>query len=126
MAILIGILYILGAVYAGLPNLDSDNEVLIKTSSSIFVEISSNPTTGYSWFFLEPRVNSISVKNLAGVYNPPPPGSSVGESGKQVFELVCNESCSLGEIFILSLVKKRPWEDISVEARAIRVRVSNE
>lgn len=126
MGVLIGIFYIIAAAYAGLPNLDSDNEVIIKTSSSIFVEIASNPTTGYSWFFLEPKVNAISVKNLAGVYNPPPPGSPVGESGKQVFELVCNTSCNLGDIFYLTLVKKRPWEDTSVETRTVRVRVSNE
>ena len=126
MAVLIRILFIFGAVLASLPNLDNQNEVFISTSSSVFVEISSNPTTGYSWFVRNPDSTVLSVTNLAGVYNPPPPGSPVGECGKQVFELVCNSQCVNGEVVYLTFVKKRPWEDAAVDTRVIRVRVSNE
>lgn len=126
MAFLIGILLLAIGSFASLYNLDQEDEVLISTSSNTFVEISSNPTTGYLWYILDPQSDVLSVTNLEGVYNPPPPGSQVGVSGKQVFELVCNSRCVHGQVLQLTISKKRPWETNAVETRTFQVRVLNE
>lgn len=126
MAFLIGIILLAVGGFASLYNLDLEDEVIISTSSNAFVEISSNPSTGYMWYILDPQSDALSVTNLEGVYNPPPPGSQIGVSGKQVFELVCNSKCAHGQMVHLTIIKKRSWENSAVESRTFLVRVLNE
>ena len=112
-------------VYASIPNLDYDTTVMISTGGNAFMEITSNPSTGYWWSIEQNHSEKLSVEDYLGEYTA---GSSDldGAPGKQMFEIRCDNTCVEGESFSIHLILKRSWESTFIDEKNIVVLVSNE
>ncbi|OMJ78197.1 hypothetical protein SteCoe_22043 [Stentor coeruleus] len=124
MALIFWIIFgILGMAKASIPDLDIDTIVFIEPSSSAFMEISCNPSSGYLWYVLPPNSAKISVRDVYGVYTPPPE-QTTGKSGHQTFEILCNYLCSDGDKESLILYKSRTWDMSPSETKNITIIVT--
>lgn len=121
-----GVLIILCfGVHASIPNLDYDTNVLISTGGTAFMEISSNPTTGYWWSIEQNHSEKLSVKDYFGEYTSAPSDID-GAQGKQMFEIHCDNTCVEGESFAIHLICKRSWESTFIDEKNVVVLVTNE
>ena len=123
MVFLFSVFLIASLTSATFYNLDNTQEVELEVQNSIYVELSSNPTTGYSWVISNNNSEKLVFASLTGTYNQPAPGSPRGTPGKQVFQIACNEKCTVGDAEFVTFVYKRSWETLPGETRLIRVSI---
>ena len=100
---------------------ESLNEVSIQRLETITLEISSNPSTGYTWTAKNPNSDRFLISDLEGTYVR---GQDMpGAPGKQLFELSCNENCQEGDSVELSFSLQRSWEPEPIRTKELTVRV---
>lgn len=110
-------------VFGRLYDLDTESSVFISPDSSAKMQITSNPTTGYSWHLIPPDLFPIKCPNPSGTYLAPNT-LALGAPGKQVFELLCTTECHEGDTETLTLIYSRPWEKEPVQFKTITVTVT--
>jgi predicted secreted protein len=121
--VLIGFLILANASIA---DLDNESIVYIAPSSSAFMQISSNPSTGYMWYVRPNASSKISVRDVQGTYTESQVSSKfiAGRSGFQTFEVICNHLCENGEVVELLLYKARSWEPNPVQLKSVSIIVT--
>lgn len=107
--VLVGFLLLANASIA---NLDEDSTVYVNPSSSIFMQISCTPSTGFRWFAMPPNSAKISLHDVIGTYTPPAK-NSVGARGIQTFEVICNNICVNEDTEEIILFNSRSWDTIT-------------
>ncbi|OMJ92846.1 hypothetical protein SteCoe_4294 [Stentor coeruleus] len=121
--VLIGFLFLANA---SITNLDNESIVHIAPASSAYMQISSNPSTGYIWY-MRPLVSSkISVRDIQGTYTESEHSSGVlaGSPGFQTFEVICSHLCENGEVLELLLYKARSWEPNPIQLKSVSLIVT--
>lgn len=77
----------------------------VEKSSSVQVELSSNPTTGFSWACEIENPAVVEILSDSYKQNPAPKGM-VGVGGVQTFVFACKQS----GISALTFTYRRPWK----------------
>ena len=94
-----------------------------KPGETVAFRIESNPTTGYSWFFVPPNSATASLQNdFTGTYIPPD-SQLMGAPGIQEFQVKCSEQARSNDAYQFTLIKKRPWEDKSLRTKVVTLTV---
>lgn len=99
-----------------------DEQATCKAGETLAFHIPFNPSTGYKWVFTPSAFDTASlVTGPEGTYLP---GEAVpGAPGLQEFLLKCHEKAQLNDTYSFTLVKRRAWEDSSVQAKTVLLRV---
>lgn len=105
-------------------DLDSESLVRMHYGGTASFEISSNPTTGYSWFLEPGELDGIKSVDPRGEYVRVP--DLIGGGGKQRFYLFHTAEAKRGNTVTMTLVKKRPWENETVEVKKFSVELCPE
>lgn len=121
LTLFLSIVCVLGSI----PNLDNLSQVYISPSSSSFMQITSNPSTGYSWIIVPLNSDRFKIDDLDGDYYPPS-YSIAGAPGYQIFRVDCNELCKDGDSIILVLEYRRTWEADAVVLKEVTLIVSSD
>ncbi|OMJ81472.1 hypothetical protein SteCoe_18036 [Stentor coeruleus] len=111
------------AVFSKLYDLDTISSIFISPNSSAKMQITSNPTTGYSWRLIPPDSFPIKCPNPSGTFIAANT-LALGAPGKQIFELICTTECHEGDTETLTLIYSRPWEKEPVQFKTITVTVT--
>ncbi|CAG9330891.1 unnamed protein product [Blepharisma stoltei] len=102
-------------------SIDNAQEFKVIIGKITNVALSSNPTTGYSWFLNLPNSNKLKVPDLNGEYKLL--SGLTGGGGVQVFEISCSELCEDGELLSLAFEYKRPWEAEPIKTKVVTAKV---
>jgi predicted secreted protein len=111
-------------VSCSIPNLDNQSTVYISTGGTTFMQISSNPSTGFWWSISEFSSEKLSVVDYQGEYQENNSAMD-GEGSIQMFILKCSELCQEGDKFQIELKLQRSWEPEPINEKLVTVIVSN-
>lgn len=112
------------AVYAKVYDLDESNDVYIAGGSSVQFAISSNPTTGFSWYIVSSSLGVVQTEDLDGEYTAYKTGL-LGSGGYQTFTLTCTNLCQKHSHTSVSLEYKQPWVGVPVDTREVMIHISS-
>ncbi|CAG9335270.1 unnamed protein product [Blepharisma stoltei] len=99
-------------------NIDNACEVIISSEGSVEVSVSSNPTTGYSWYIDQSSLGPLYTDNLEGNYTPNST-DVVGSGGTQTFTISCTIDCKYISAADVQFYLKRSWEPDAKEYKCI-------
>jgi predicted secreted protein len=115
------IFVMIASAFSRTVSIESENEVTIHNLETVTLEISSNPSTGYTWTAKNLNSDRFFIKDLEGTYIR---GKDMpGAPGKQQFEVSCNEKCQEGDSIELQLSLKRSWEPQPIRTKEVTLRV---
>ena len=106
-------------------NLDNDFQVYIGPLSTAQISLTSNPTTGYSWYLIPPNIPGLKITNPQGTFKAPDK-NVMGASGTQEFEITCTEECQDGDNYEITMIYSRPWEKDPGKIKNVAVSVTSD
>lgn len=106
-------------------DLDLETSVFLSPFGSAAMQITSNPSTGYSWNLIPPSSFLIKVLDPKGEYTPANT-KSLGAPGIQTFEILCTELCHEGDEQEITLVYSRPWENDPARIKTVTVHITTD
>ena len=109
---------------SSIPNLDTTDTVYIAPKGKAYMQITSNPTTGYMWSMIPPNSAKLIIEEPLGTYTPAT-GHRHGAAGTQTFMVECTELCQDGDIEQLIFVYARSWETEPVNTKYIKLMITN-
>lgn len=117
---------ILPLILAGTTDLDEVSIVYQAPGSSEYLEISSNPTTGYSWVVNSYESNCFKIED--GGYIPDDTGDRVmsGSGGTQVFIAHANSTCAEGDTAQIEFLYVRSWETYPAYTKEVTFYATND
>lgn len=116
----------LPVIFAGITDLDQVSTVYLAPGASEYLEISSNPTTGYSWVVVSFTSNLFSIED--GGYISDDTGDTVmcGVGGTQIFIAYASSNCIEGDSITIELVYARSWEQYPVDSKTVTLYATND
>jgi predicted secreted protein len=116
-------LALVGAASKQVYDIDNAREVKLEVGGDVYLALTSNASTGYSWSIMQPDSLYIEVQgSLSGEYMDSN-SDLIGAPGKQVFHIGCTSYCVDGAEAEVQFVYQRSWENEPTEAKLITVNI---
>jgi predicted secreted protein len=116
-------LTLVGAASQQVYDIDNAREVKLEVGGDVYLGLTSNASTGYTWTLVQPDSLYIEVQgSLSGEYTDSN-SALIGAPGKQVFHLSCTSCCVDGAEAEVEFVYQRSWEKEPTEDKLITIKI---
>lgn len=114
---------LMNVVHSATYNVDNLNEVDLEVDGDVYLQLTSNPSTGYAWFLTPPNSPYIEVRGmLTGEYSKKS-DHFLGAPVTQTFHLGCTSLCVPGVQTGVLLTYARPWEKFPLIVQKVLVNI---
>ena len=117
------IVFCLLGVFSTIVSIDEQSLVYIAPDSSLYLTLSANPTTGYSWVLVPFESENFSIEDGGFISSNK---SVVGAGGTQIFIAYSFEETEDGDLIDVEFDYVRSWETSPAQTKLVRIQATTD